>query len=435
MNGLGDHDHRRPAPEAVRLLDRRRRLRRRGAAFVQRPRRDRTRPRSWSASPCSSCCSCCRGSRPRSRPCWSRSSAPRSSRRCSTSPPTAWRPSARFPQGFPTPALPWTSLSDVGPLLVAAIGITLVSLTDTIATSSSFAARRGDEVEPNQEMIGIGAANIAAGFFQGFAVSTSGSRTAVAEQSGAKSQLTGVVGAGLVVAAAAVLQLAARRPAAVGARGRRDRRGALADGLSARSGRYCAGAASRARRCRWWPRSASSFFGVLEGIVVAIVLSVLLFFRRSWWPHGDGARPRRRHRGLAQRRAAPRRREELPGIVVYRWEAPLFFANAGAFRRQIRHLVRDAPARVGRAAVRGDHRHRRHRRRDARAARQRAQRRRASTSRSSRCAAASRTSSTATACSTPSTATTSTPARRRPRRDRPPSTASGRGKDRRDVRW
>ena len=86
------------------------------------------------------------------------------------------------------------------PLLVAAIGITLVSLTDTIATSAAFAARRGDEVEPDQEMIGIGAANVAAGFLQGFAVSTSGSRTAVAEQSGAKSQLTGLVGAGLVAA-------------------------------------------------------------------------------------------------------------------------------------------------------------------------------------------------------------------------------------------
>ena len=78
-------------------------------------------------------------------------------------------------------------------------GITLVSLTDTIATATTFAARRGDEVEPDQEMIGMGAANIAAALFQGFAVSTSGSRTAVAEQSGAKSQVTGLVGAGVVV--------------------------------------------------------------------------------------------------------------------------------------------------------------------------------------------------------------------------------------------
>ena len=105
-----------------------------------------------------------------------------------------------LPQGVPTPGLPWTNAGDVPALLLAALGITLVSLTDTIATATSFAARRGDEVKPDQEMIGIGAANVAAGFFQGFAVSTSGSRTAVAEQSGAQTQLTGLVGAGLVAA-------------------------------------------------------------------------------------------------------------------------------------------------------------------------------------------------------------------------------------------
>src|SRR3954453_10814148 len=103
-----------------------------------------------------------------------------------------------LPQGLPRPQFPDIALGDVGALVAAAIGITLVSLADTIATSTSFAARRGDEVEAKQEMIGIGTANIAAGFFQGFAVSTSGSRTAVAEQSGAKSQLTGLVGALLV---------------------------------------------------------------------------------------------------------------------------------------------------------------------------------------------------------------------------------------------
>jgi high affinity sulfate transporter 1 len=103
-----------------------------------------------------------------------------------------------LPQGIPRPSLPWTSLHDVGLLLLGAVGITLVSLTDTIATASSFAARRGDEIDPNQEMVAMGAANITSGLFQGFAVSTSASRTAVAEQAGAKSQLTGVVGAGIV---------------------------------------------------------------------------------------------------------------------------------------------------------------------------------------------------------------------------------------------
>jgi len=103
-----------------------------------------------------------------------------------------------LPQGVPVPALPWTKWSDVGPLLVGAVGITLVSLTDTIATATSFAARRGDDVDPDQEMVGIGTSNIAAGFFQGFAVSVSGSRTAVADQSGARTQLSGLAGAGLV---------------------------------------------------------------------------------------------------------------------------------------------------------------------------------------------------------------------------------------------
>ncbi len=103
-----------------------------------------------------------------------------------------------LPQGLPRPQIPTVNLTDFGVLLTAALGITFVSLADTIATSTSFAARRGDEVDASQEMIGIGAANAFAGLFQGFPISTSGSRTAVAEQSGAKSQLTGVIGAAVV---------------------------------------------------------------------------------------------------------------------------------------------------------------------------------------------------------------------------------------------
>ena len=72
-----------------------------------------------------------------------------------------------LPQGLPSLSFPWTSASDIGPLVGAAVGIVLVSLTDTIATSTSFAAARGDEIDPDQEMIGIGSANIAAGLFQG----------------------------------------------------------------------------------------------------------------------------------------------------------------------------------------------------------------------------------------------------------------------------
>jgi high affinity sulfate transporter 1 len=243
-----------------------------------------------------------------------------------------------LPKGFPTPAFPFTTVHDVGPLFVAAIGITLVSLTDTMATASSFAARRGDEVEPNQEMIGIGAANIAAGFVQGFAVSTSGSRTAVAEQSGAKSQLTGVVGAGIVVLLLVFFNslLADLPQSALGAV-------VIAAALSLMDVSLLRKYA-RVRPSAVVLSLATSagviVFGVLPGIVIAIVLSVLLVFHHSWWPHGAvlGRVPDLAGWHSIEQHAEA---EEIEGIVIYRWEAPLFFANAGAFRRQIRHLVRE----------------------------------------------------------------------------------------------
>jgi high affinity sulfate transporter 1 len=243
-----------------------------------------------------------------------------------------------LPEGLPTPQVPWTDLGDVVPLLIAAIGITLVSLTDTIALSTSFNARRGEQVKPNQEMIGIGSANIAAGFFQGFAISSSSSRTAVAEQSGAKSQLTGLVGAGMVVlllvffnglladlpnsALAAVVIAAALSLADFAVLGRvwQVRRSAVVLSLVASAGVI--------------------FLGVLEGIVVAVALSILLFFQRNWWPHGevigkvpgrDGWHSDSQGNGLV----------EHPGVVIFRWEAPLFFANSGMFADQIRELVKE----------------------------------------------------------------------------------------------
>jgi high affinity sulfate transporter 1 len=242
-----------------------------------------------------------------------------------------------LPEGLPRPSLPWTDFGDVPEMLIAALGITLVSLADTIATSTSFAARRGEEVNPSQEMIGIGAANVAAGFFQGFAVSTSGSRTAVAEQSGAKTQLTGLVGAGLVAlmllffsgllkdlpntALAAVVIAAAISLADLAAvrRYAKVRRTSLLLSLAATAGVV--------------------FFGVLEGILLAVALSIVLFFRRSWWPHGEvlGRIDGRDGWHAVHRSEAA---EQLPGVLVYRWEAPLFFANAGMFRQAIRHHVR-----------------------------------------------------------------------------------------------
>jgi high affinity sulfate transporter 1 len=242
-----------------------------------------------------------------------------------------------LPQGLPRPTLPSVPLDTIGPLLFAALGIVLVSLTDTIATSTSFAARRGDEVDPNQEMIGMGAANIFAGLFQGFAISASGSRTAVAEQAGSKSQVTGLAGAGIVAllllffpsllqnlpqpALAAVVIAAALSlfNIAVLRTYFRIRKSALVISLIASLGVI--------------------LFGVLQGILIAIVLSILLFFRRSWWPEGEVLGRVRALEGWHRADLFPDA-EETDGVVVYRWEAPLFFANAGIFRQEIRKLER-----------------------------------------------------------------------------------------------
>jgi high affinity sulfate transporter 1 len=243
-----------------------------------------------------------------------------------------------LPRGVPRPSVPWTHVSDLAPLTVAAVGITLVSLADTIATSSSFGARRGEEVDANQEMIGLGAANFASGLLQGFAVSTSASRTAVVEQAGAKSQLASVVGAGVVAllllflnslvkdlpsaALAGVLIAAAVSLLDIGTLRRyaRVRPSALALSLVATVGVVV--------------------LGVLWGIIVAIALAVLLFFKRSWQPHGT-VLARNPGTGEWHDRDQDPTAQEVEGVVVFRWEASLFFANCNQFRTQLRQIVRD----------------------------------------------------------------------------------------------
>jgi high affinity sulfate transporter 1 len=243
-----------------------------------------------------------------------------------------------LPQGVPRPALPWTEWSDVIPLVVGAVGITLVSLTDTIATATAFAARRDEEVDADQEMIAIGTANVAAGFMQGFAVSVSASRTAVADQAGARSQATGLVGAGLVAALLLFLNgLLADLPqtalAAVVIT-------AALSLLDLRAVRMFARVRMSSLVISLVATGGVIFLGVLQGIVLAIVLAILLFFRRSWWPHGVVLGEVPSLGGWHSLEDHPHA-EQVDGVVVYRWEAPLFFANAGQFRDQVRKLVRE----------------------------------------------------------------------------------------------
>ncbi len=244
-----------------------------------------------------------------------------------------------LPNGFPPLTLPHP-VSDFPLLVAGALGIALVALTDTISTASAFAARTGQEVNGDGEMIGIGAANVAAGFFQGFPVSTSGSRTAVAEQTGAKTQLTGVVGAALIVLMLVFVPgLLKNLPnptlAAV----------VIAASLSL---------ADIPAAVRLWHQRRVEFMlsmtaflgvallGVLEGIAVAVALSIFNVFRRSWWPYQTVLGRVPGVPGYHDSELHPDA-EQLHGMVIYRFDAPLFFANARTFRDQIRELAARDP--------------------------------------------------------------------------------------------
>jgi len=240
-----------------------------------------------------------------------------------------------LPQGFPVPSFPHVSLSDLPLLAAAALGMALVTIGDTISTSAGFAARRGDEVDSNQELIGIGSANLLAGFFQGFPVSTSSSRTAVAEQSGAKTQLTGLVAAALVMSMLLFVPgLVKAMPQSV---------------LAAVVIIASIGLFDIVELRRLWVMRKSEFFlavvailgvalvGVLEGIVIAIGLSILQFFERSWRPHSAvlGKNGKDGYQDIDTHTEAT----TIDGLLIIRWDAPLFFANANIFRDLVRRLI------------------------------------------------------------------------------------------------
>jgi high affinity sulfate transporter 1 len=245
-----------------------------------------------------------------------------------------------LPRGFPPFTIPTVAWSDIPPLLLGAFAIALVALADTMSTASAFAARRGERVRGNQEMVGIGAANVAAGFFQGFPVSTSGSRTAVADQAGARSQMTGVVGAAVITILllfAPSLMRYVPQPT-LGAI-------VIAAALSL--------ADVAGTRRLWYQRRmefalsliallAVALLGVLPGILIAVALSILNVFRRVWWPHQAELGRVVGISGLHDTKSYPDA-ELLPGLVVYRFDAPLIFANSRTFAEEVRGMAEDRP--------------------------------------------------------------------------------------------
>src|SRR5215471_10758232 len=246
-----------------------------------------------------------------------------------------------LPKGFPPLTLPHVGLADLAPLLGGALGIALVSLADTISTATAFAARTGQEIDGNGEMLGIGVANLAAGLFQGFPVSTSGSRTAVAERSGSKTQLTGVTGAALIILMIVFVPgLFRNLPQPV-----------LASVVITAS----LSLADIPGTVRLWRQRRTEFLlsvaaflgvallGVLPGIAIAVGLSILNVFRRAWWPYDTVLGRVEGLAGYHDIRSYPNA-SHLPGLVIYRFDAPLFFANAKTFRDKVRRIAAADPA-------------------------------------------------------------------------------------------
>lgn len=245
-----------------------------------------------------------------------------------------------LPQGLPAFAIPSINYEDIVPILIGGGAVALVSFTDTSVLSRAYAARTGARVDPNQEMVGLGAANLAAGFFQGFPVSSSSSRTPVAEAAGARTQLTGVVGA---IAVALLLMLApnllSHLPTA-----------ALAAVVIASAiGLIEIADLVRIYRIQRWEFWLSivcfvgvAVFGAIPGIGFAIVVAIIEFLWDGWRPHSAVLGRAEGVKGYHDITRYPDARQ-IPGLVLFRWDAPLFFANAEFFKERVLDAVSKAP--------------------------------------------------------------------------------------------
>ena len=253
-----------------------------------------------------------------------------------------------LPQGLPALALPRIGMDHIVSILTGGLAVALVSFADTSVLSRSYAARLRAPVAPNQELIGLGAANLAAGFFQGFPISSSSSRTPVAEAAGARTQLTGVVGAMaiallLILAPDLLRDLPQTALAAVVI--------ASAIGLIEVSD------LRRIYRIQQWEFWLSmtclagvAVFGTIPGIAFAIVIAVVEFLWDGWRPHWAVLGSVGHIKGYHDITRYPEA-SLISGLVLFRWDAPLFFANAELFHERVLEAVAASPTPVRRLVV------------------------------------------------------------------------------------
>ena len=237
-----------------------------------------------------------------------------------------------LPQGLPAFEVPWITAADFAAVLSGGLAVALISFADTTVLSRAYAARTRMYVNPNQELIGLGASNLAAGFFQGFPISSSSSRTPVAEAAGAKTQMTGVVGA----IAVALLIIAAPNLL------RNLPMSALAAVVIASAiGLIEVNDLIRIYRMQKWEFWLSmlcfagvAVFGAIQGIALAVIVAVIEFLWDAWRPHFAVLGRAEGVKGYHDISRYPEARQ-VPGLVLFRWDAPLFFANAELFQESV----------------------------------------------------------------------------------------------------
>ncbi|WP_343966569.1 SulP family inorganic anion transporter, partial [Oryzihumus leptocrescens] len=234
-----------------------------------------------------------------------------------------------IPGGLPRPQLPDLQAGDLQALLLAAVGVAVVGYTDNVLTARAFADRGGYEVDANQELLALGAANVGAGLMQGFPVSSSGSRTALGDTAGSRTQLY------TLVALAGVLLVLL-----VGG-------GVLASFPNAALGALIIYAATRLvdlpefRRIARFRRSELVLalvtfvgvlvFDILYGVLIAVAVSAADLLRRVARPHDAVLGQVEGLAGMHDVDDYPTA-TTIPGLVVYRYDSPLFFANAEDFK-------------------------------------------------------------------------------------------------------
>ena len=246
----------------------------------------------------------------------------------------------QVPTGLPALGVPPVSVPDLAALVPGAFGIALISFADTSVVSRTFAARHGDRLQPDRELGALGVANVAAGLAGGFSCSGTATRTPLAESAGARTQVAGLTAAGVILLLLVVVPgLLAPVPSAALA----------AVVISAVLALFDVEGFSRLWRHR---RSevglglvaflAVVLFGALPGIAAAVGLSLLNFIRLEWRPHDAVLGRVPGVKGYHDLERYPKARE-IPGLVLYRWDAPLFFANSDNFRERAVAAVDRAP--------------------------------------------------------------------------------------------